>query len=382
MPLSPRERVLTALNHQTPDRTPIFIGTSNTTGLKMAVYRQLKAKLHLPEGSEAYLYDWPELGTAAPEEAVLQRLRSDVRSITDRFPQTIYTQAAARPPHADFIDDWGTGSREVEAGLWYPDIHPLAQAESLEELERYPWPDPADPTRYAGVRAKAQRLAAEGRYALVGAPWLLFPLERAFALQGMDHFLVNLSLNPDFAEALIRKTTQLCQQLMAHFLAECGPCLDIIQIGDDLGTQESLLMSPHMYRRQIKPLHAAFIASIKARTSARVFFHTDGDVFPLLDDLVEIGVDILNPIQASAGKMANLAELKRRYGTALTFCGGIDTHRLLPYGSPQDVRTEVQRVQRLLGGNGGYLLASVHTIMPEVPVENILAMVDAVAADG
>jgi uroporphyrinogen decarboxylase len=193
---------------------------------------------------------------------------------------------------------------------------------------------------------------------------------------------MNAALEPDFAEALLRRIASLCDRLMGHVLDAVGGDLDIVKIGDDLGTQQSLLMSPAMYRSMLKPIHAASIAAIRRRTSAKVFFHTDGDVFPLLDDLVEIGVDILNPIQTSAGKMADLAALKRRYGDALVLCGGIDTQRVLPHGTPDDVRAEVRRVIGELGPGGGYLLASVHTIMNDVPASNILAMVDAVEAYG
>src|SRR4030042_1464321 len=137
-----------------------------------------------------------------------------------------------------------------------------------------------------------------------------------------------------------------------------------------------------MYRQVLKPIPAAYIAFIKGHTRAKVFFHTDGDVFDLLDDFVEIGVDILNPIQTAAGKMANLAELKQRYGSNLCFCGALDTPRILPYGTPQQVRQEVKRVIEILAPGGGYMLASVHTIMDEVPPENILAMGDAAGEDG
>ncbi|MCU0489285.1 MAG: uroporphyrinogen decarboxylase family protein, partial [Anaerolineales bacterium] len=150
------------------------------------------------------------------------------------------------------------------------------------------------------------------------------------------------------------------------------------KIGDDLGMQDRLMISPRMYRRLLKPIHADYIAFIKERTKARVFFHTDGDVFDLIDDFIEIGVDILNPIQTAAGKMANLAELKSRFGKNLVLCGAVDTQRILPFGTPAEVRQEVRRVLDILSPGGGYMLASVHTIMEEVPPENILAMVDAV----
>ena len=164
---------------------------------------------------------------------------------------------------------------------------------------------------------------------------------------------------------------------MGNFLHQLGENVDIIKIGDDLGMQDRLLISPRMYRDLLKPIHADYIANIKAHTKAKVFFHTDGDVFDLLDDFVEIGIDILNPIQTSAGKMADLAAMKSRYGKKLCFCGAIDTQSILSRGTPAQVRQEVHRVIELLAPGGGFLLAAVHTITADVPAENILAMVDA-----
>ena len=139
---------------------------------------------------------------------------------------------------------------------------------------------------------------------------------------------------------------------------------------------------PIVFPQILKPIHADFIAFIKERTDAKVFFHTDGDVFDLVGDFIEIGVDILNPIQTSAGKMSDLEELKRRYGDEIVFCGGIDTHTILPKGTPEEVAEEVKRVIEILAPGGGYMVSSVHTIMDDVPAENILAMVDAVEKYG
>jgi uroporphyrinogen decarboxylase len=378
MTLTSRERVLTAIHHEEPDRVPIVIGASNATGIKMKPFRRLKTLLGI-QAEDRYLYNWPELGTADPDEETLRRLHSDVRGVHDRLPAEVYRCNRERPPHAPFIDDWGSGQVEIEDGIWYPGVHPLSEAQAIDTIQAHPWPDMDDPTRVAHVKAHAQRLAEENQYAILATPWLLFPFERAFAMQGMDKFLLNLALYPEFAQALLVKIAGLCQTLMGHFLDELGENVDMIKIGDDLGTQESLLISPKMYRKILKPIHAGYIDFIKKHTRAKVFFHTDGDVFGLIDDLIEIGVDILNPIQTSAGKMADLAALKKRYGKNLCFCGAIDTQHILPHGSPAEVRDEVKRVIELLGPGGGYMIAAVHTIMEEVPPENILAMVDAVS---
>ncbi len=381
MPMTSRQRVQAVLSHQLPDRVPICIGASNATGIKARPYQGLKKILGIQE-EDRYIYDWPELGTVLPAEVILQRLHSDFRPVLDRFPQATLDYNRTREPHSPYLDDWGSGSKEIEPGVWFPAVHPLADATTIEEIEKHAWPDMDDPFRVALVREAAHRLAEQNEYAIMATPWLMFPFERAFSLQGMDKFLLNLAMYPDFAQALLRKITNLCLVHLGHFLDECGDNIDIIKIGDDLGTQERLLISPRMYRQMLKPLHAEIIRAIRQRTKAKIFFHSDGDIFDLIEDFIEIGVDILNPVQTSAGKMSDLAGLNARYHGRIVFCGAIDTQKVLPFGTPDEVRQEVRRVIRQLGPQGGYMLASVHTIMNEVPAENILAMVDAVEEFG
>ncbi|MCB9503183.1 MAG: hypothetical protein H6696_14730 [Deferribacteres bacterium] len=382
MTMTPRERVLSAINHEQPDRVPIVLGVSNATGIKMKPYRGIKKIVGI-DAPDNYIYDWPELGTAEIDEATMKRLHCDVRGVLDSHPQETLRRNQEREPHSPFIDSWGIGQVELTPGEWFPGMHPLSEATAIDEIEAYPgWPDMSDPTRIAHVKDAARRLAEQNEYAIMATPWLLFPFERALSMQGMDTFLLNMALYPEFARALLQKITEVCKSLMGPFLEELGDNVDIIKIGDDLGTQDRLLMSPEMYRDILKPLHSNFIQFIKERTRAKVFFHTDGDVFPLIDDFIEIGVDILNPIQTSAGKMSDLKGLKKRCGKNLVLCGGIDTHRVLPFGTPEAVRDEVRKVMQILGFGGGYMVASVHTIMNDVPPENVLAMVDAVEEFG
>jgi uroporphyrinogen decarboxylase len=382
MPMTSRERVLAAIHHEEPDRVPIVIGVSNATGVKMKTYQGIKDLVGI-DAPDKYIYEWPELGTAEIDEATMLRLHSDVRGVRDVHPLKTLKRNQSRDPHSPFIDSWGSGQLEIEPGVWYPGVHPLSEATTIEEIETYPdWPDMSDPTRIAHVKETARRLAEKNEYAIMATPWLLFPFERAQAMQGMDVFLLNLAMRQEFAEALLKKIMDVCKSLMGPFLEGLGDNVDIIKIGDDLGTQDRLLISPKMYREILKPLHSDFIQFIKERTKAKIFFHSDGDVFSLIDDFIEIGVDILNPIQTSAGRMSDLTELKKRYGKNIVFCGGIDTHRILPFGTPEEVRQEVRRVMQILGPGGGYMVASVHTIMNDVPPENVLAMVDAVEEFG
>ncbi|MBP6086617.1 MAG: hypothetical protein KA449_00225 [Pelolinea sp.] len=382
MAMTSRERVQAVLNHEIPDRVPLIIGASNATGIKMKTYQGIKQLVGISAADE-YIYDWPELGTAKIDEETMRRLRSDVRGVLDQFPKAVQERNKNREPHTPCIDDWGIGQIEIEPGVWFPGYHPLADARTIEDLEAYDgWPDMDDPYRVAIAKQEAEALDQKNQYAIMAAPWLMFPFERAIGLQGMDKFLMNMAVYPDFAEAMLRKITELCKKHLTNFLKAVGEHIDLIKIGDDLGTQDRLMISPRMYRRMLKPLHADLIETIRAHTKAKIFFHTDGDVFDLIDDFIEIGVDVLNPIQTSAGKMSDLEALKKRYGNNLVFCGAIDTQHILPHGTPEEVRQEVKRVIHILGEDGGYMAASVHTIMNEVPPENVLAMVDAVEEFG
>jgi uroporphyrinogen decarboxylase len=374
--MTPRQRVLATINHQEPDRVPIMLGVSNATGIKMGTYRAIKELIGVTS-EDRYIYDWPELGTALPDEQTMVRLHSDVRGVLDLEPDWVRERNRNREPYSDYINSWGSGAKEVAPDEWYPLVEPLADATTIAEIEDYPWPDMTDPSRYAHVPGQAAALAEQNEYAIVATPWLLFPFERAFAMQGMERFLLNLALYPDFAEALLWKLEELCKSGMGKFLEALGPNVDIIKIGDDLGTQESLLMSPEMYRKILKPIHADYIKFIKRQTHAKVMFHSDGDIFPLMDDFIEMGVDILNPVQA-AGKMADTRTLKERWGDDIVFCGGMDTGHTLPNGSTEEVRQEVRRIINTLGPGGGLMIGAVHTVMNDVPAENVLAMVDAV----
>jgi len=380
--MSSRERVLTAINHEQPDRIPLVIGVSNATGIKMTPYRGIKELIGV-QAPNNYIYDWPELGTAEIDEDTMRRLHSDVRGVLDLEPEKTRKWNRDRDPHSDYVDSWGSGHTEIMPDDWFPNIHPLVRAETVEDLDAYPgWPDMSDPTRIAHVRNRARRLAEENQYAILATPWLLFPLERAYAMQGMEVFLLNMAMNQDFARALLEKIADYCKQLMGPFLEVLGDNVDIIKIGDDLGTQSNLMISPEMYREILKPVHADFISFIKARTKAKIFFHSDGDVAPLIEDFIEMGVDILNPIQTSAGSMSDLPSLKKRFGDNIVFCGAIDTHDVLPFGTVDEVRQEVQRVMQILGPGGGCMIGAVHTVMNDVPPENALAMVDAVEEFG
>jgi len=199
--------------------------------------------------------------------------------------------------------------------------------------------------------------------------------EQAWYLRGYPELLIDFMVNKDFAHALLSKIVAVRKKNAEQYLGEVGQYLDVFQIGDDIATQEGPAMSPELYREMLKPYHAELFQYIKERTSAKLYFHSCGGITPLIDDLIEIGVDALNPIQVSAKGM-DTAGLKERFGKRLVFWGAIDSLHALPFGSPEDVRAEVRQRISDLGTGGGYILSGVHNLQPDISPENILAMYD------
>jgi uroporphyrinogen decarboxylase len=161
-----------------------------------------------------------------------------------------------------------------------------------------------------------------------------------------------------------------------------GEFIDMVTIADDLGSQNAPLISPKMYRALIQPYQAEIIAAFKRRHPVKVFYHSCGSIYPLINDIIEIGVDLLNPVQVSAEHMDDTARLKREFGSRISFCGGVDTQHVLPHGTPDDVRREVRRRIKDLGPGGGYVVSAVHAIQPDVPPENVCALFEEALSAG
>ena len=367
--LTPRERVLCALNHEEPDRVPIFFGTSSPTTMLAAAYEDFKTYLGLqyPPRLLSKTFQYAQL-----DEEVMVRCGSDGRLIQPRpLPAVLRRELSANK----LIDDWGA-TWEQRPGVPYYEIVdvPLRHA-SVADLSTYPWPDLAHPARFEGLAAEAKALRENTPYAIVALGYLTI-FEHIQILRGLDTWLTDLAADPEFAHAILRKVTDLMVAGLEKYLDAVGPFIDLITFSDDLGSQRAPLISPKMYRRMIKPYQAEVIAVIKRRSKAKVFFHSCGNVYPLIGDFIEIGVDVLNPVQVSAGEMGDTARLKREFGDKITFCGAIDTQWVLPHGTIGDVRAEVRRRIRDLAPGGGYILSAVHCIQPDVPPENVLAMFD------
>ena len=366
--MTSRERVLCALNHKEPDRVPIFFGASGVTTMNTAAYDRLKAYLGIKSETRTF---WRALQYAILDEEVMVRFHSDARSLIPGPPPS--TLARDLAPDR-FIDAWGI-TWQLHPGNHYFDltVPPLKDA-TIEDIATYPWPDTAHPSRFAGLREKARKIQEAG-YAVVALSGIT-PFEYSYMLRGMDNWFLDLGGAPDFVHALMGKLTSLMQSAVEKLLEEAGDCIDVIVTGDDLGSQSAPLISTAMYRDLIKPYHLRLFQAIRQRTKARIFYHSDGNIYPLLNDLIDAGVDLINPVHVAAKDMGDTARLKREFGARLCFNGAINTQSVLPHGTPEDVRAEVRRRIKDLAPGGGYILSSVHCIQPDVPPENFCAMID------
>jgi uroporphyrinogen decarboxylase len=373
--MTPRERVLTSLNHEEPDRVPLFIGTSGATTVLGPGYERLKNHLGIRGGPARWLsgamqYTWFD-------EEVFVRLGSDGRPVV---PGAAEGTARKEISKDCMIDDWGIMWRRSPGVHYFEAVEPPLARASIDDLGRYPWPNLASPSRFVGMADRAKAVQDAGYASVVMCGVNLF--EQAYLMRGLDNILMDIAADPEFFTALIEKLKAVVLPCLEEMLKEVGPYTDVIITGDDLGMSGGTMMSPASYRRLLKPHHAEYFGTIKKYISGKVFCHSCGNVYTLLGDLIDVGVDLLNPVQVSAGEMGDTAKLKREFGDRLSFCGAIDTQRVLPHGTPDDVRAEVRRRIRDLAPGGGYIVASVHCIQPDVPPENIVAMCDEVLEAG
>jgi len=372
--LTPYQRLLTTLRHQEPDYIPFDLSSTKVTGIHRVAYKNLLTHLGIEE-KDIPIFDMKQQ-LASPSAALLERLTVDVRGIQPNAPSHWQLKIEDADGYTAYTDEWGMTWRKPREGGLYYDIcaHPLAGISSAQELQGYCWPDPQDEKRFAGLKETAKSFTAQG-YPVVLAGLMAGLLEMCFWLRGFENFYLDLALRPALVEALLEKLLELKMAYWEKALAEVGENILIVYEGDDLGVQKSTIISPEMYRRYVKPKEKRLFSFIKekARGETFLFFHTCGSVYDILPDLVEVGIDILNPVQVSAAKM-DTRRLKREFGDVLTFWGGIDTQGVLPRGTPDEVRDEVKRRIDDLAPGGGFVLNSVHNIQADVPPENIMAM--------
>jgi len=354
--MKPRERIEIALNHEAPDRCPMQI--SFTPEFAERLQRDLKIEshqLHNPHGGG--------------NTYVLERTLGEDMLLTSVGWANSYYQDAE-----SYVDEWGIawGSQPYETPFGtgrYTEItgHPLADEGALAS---YQPPDPNRPELYT----EAERVIREFKdeYWIVGVTVTTI-FETAWALRGLQQMLMDFALDPDLADAILEIPYQY-HLTAAKKLTAMG--VDMIWTGDDVGAQHAMLISPAHWRRFLKPRMAHFIAELKAiNPDVKVAYHSDGNILPIIPELIEIGLDILNPIQPAC---MDPAALKKQFGQELCFWGSIDEQHTLPYATPEGVRAEVIERLQTLGKDGGLIIGPTHHVQLDTPLENFWAMVNTV----
>jgi uroporphyrinogen decarboxylase len=381
--MTPRGRILTALKHKEPDRVPFDLGSTGITGIHKIAYCNLLAYLGM-EGKEIQTFDIIQQ-LAMVNEDLLQRFKVDTRGVLPKDPLSWSLKIQEEDKYRYFTDEYGIKwSMPKEGGLYYDMTHhPLSVSNlTVKYIEDYPWPDPQDPARIEGLKEEVEQLQKTDCAIVLNGPGAgLF--ERSLWMRGFERFYIDLVRDPPLAISLLDKLTDFRIELWELLLDEVGDLVQIVVEADDLATQRSLMISPEMYRRYIKPRHKRVFSFIKEKAPhVHIFFHSCGSIYDLIPDLIEVGVDILNPVQVNAAKM-DTKQLKREFGDVLCFWGGgIDTQRVLPRGTPDEVRDEVKRRIDDLAPDGGFIFSTVHNIQADVPPENIIAMWEALQEHG
>jgi len=364
-----RERVLAALDHRTPDRLPMDLGTARFTGMVKAACERLCA--HLGYGAAGAPVDRMQQ-VVEVDERVLRRLDVDARAVSHGAPDR---GGDVELGPGRYRDEWGV-ERIQPPGCHYYEMRtsPLAGEIGVADIARYPPPDPADPGRIRGLRERAARLRAETDYAVIfNARYNL--VHTAQYLRGFADWYMDLAQDHALFTALMEAVLENLIEMNRRALAEIGGLVDIVAFGDDIGLQDRPVCSVPLYRKLIRPFQARIVEAIREHTGAKILYHTCGSVYAYIEDFIAIGIDALNPVQVRARHMEP-ERLKREFGGRIAFWGGVDSQRVLPFGSPAEVAAEVRRMFAALGGGGGYVLAAVHNIQPDVPPENVLALFD------
>lgn len=374
--LTPRQRVNMALSHQEPDRVPIDLGGTSVTGITMVAYRNLVRHLGSPVPEPRLISKIMQL--AHTDERIQLRFDADVRPLYMGAPDN---WEDIQIDEETYRDQWGWVWRKPPSSFYYDLIEsPLAGDITFGDIARYPWPDPTDPGLYRGLKDQVEHWKSRGDYALALTP--VFGLaDTSQLLRGFEDWYADVALNPGLVAALMDAILEFNLAVMERALELVGDDIDVLEFGDDVTTQSGPMISPSSYRKLVKPRHERLFEFIHSRSRAKIMYHCCGSAYYFMEDFIEIGVDIINPVQVSADDM-DTARLKAEFGDRISFWGGIDTQSVLPHGTEAEVREEVERRIADLAPGGGYVLAPVHNIQPDVPPENIVAMCDHAKAVG
>ena len=376
-PMTGHERLTCALEHREPDRIPFDLGGTMVSGINIRALRVLRA--HLGLAAPAELADEvTQMGRT--QDDLADALKVDVRHVR---PMPASKPGLARhlgeqDGYDRLIDEFGMGWQMPVPGGHYYDLYlsPLNQAQTVKEIEDYPWPDPLDDARYVGMKERADHVVFNEKRGYVLGRMSSGMWEHAMWMRGYERFFMDMAMDQKMVHAIMTKILEIKMQYWGKALDTVGENVMVISCADDLGAQDSLLVSLDMYKKLIWPYHKTLFEFIKKRAKSKVyiFFHNDGAIYETLPLLIEAGVDILNPWQVNCRGMDDTAKFKREFGRDLTIWGGsCDTQKVLPFGTAQEVRDETRRRIEDLAPGGGFVFAPIHVIQGAVPPQNIIA---------
>lgn len=368
--MTSRERVLLALDHKEPDRVPLDYTADQE------VTDALCRRLGLPDA-----------------ERLMQRFHVDIRRVG--MPLISFRQSAGGETAISCGADGLTsfrggferalpdgsvenvfGTRRAPRGnlkhAGYPYYNPLAEAETVADVDVHLWPNPDD-VDYEAVPEMCERASAGGEYATLGGPACRI-FHDAVEMVGMERFFMLMAGQPEVAAAVIQHVSDYYYEVSKRYLQVARGKLDAIFTVSDFGTQQDLMVSPAMWRRMVAP-HFERIFRLAHQHGVKTVLHSDGAIRRIIPDLIEIGLDCLNPIQVGAVGM-DPASLKAQFGSRLAFHGSVDVQNTLPFGTTEDVRREIIDRLQTLGPGGGFILSCSHSLLSDVPPDNIIAMYD------
>jgi uroporphyrinogen decarboxylase len=375
--MNSRERIFKTLNHEEPDRVPFDLGGTTWTGITNTAYQNLLG--YLGKGPESP--EWSDViqQIVIPSKDMLDKFEVDVRGI---FPLTssnweVYAKLKDMGDYWEYQDEWNFIHHFPRNGYWFSLVKsPLEDVDFNQEglIEKFPWPDAGDKRRFTGLREKVLKYRDQEKVVFSkGMCAGLFEMHQR--VRGMSNAMIDPFMAPVNSDKLIGKLADLKIEFWNELLDQIGDVLDIVGEGDDYGTQDSQLIDPDQFRQFYKPHFVRVLAFIKEKApDIKLMFHSCGNVRPIIPDLIEIGVDILNPVHVAATGMEPV-QLKEDFGRDIVFWGGgVDTQKVLPSGSKQEVIDDVRRNIDALAPDGGFVFSAVHNIQAEVPPENIMAM--------
>jgi uroporphyrinogen decarboxylase len=379
--MNSRERIFAALEHRNPDRVPYDLAGTHVSGIHQIAYQNLCRYLKLDDSPAPFADIIQQV--VIPSDAVLKRLQVDTRGLFPLCSHNWNVRGEDKGNYFEYCDEWNFVHQFHKGGYWWSLVKSPLDGFTVdaEQLQNYSWPPATLPERITGLRKQAEKFRAEGKIVMLKGLCAGL-LEMGQRLRGMENFLCDLLVDPGNAERILDKLTEHKIQFWEMALEELGDVVDIAVESDDYGTQESQLVPPDTFRKLFKPRYKEIFSVIKKKFTAKkpdgehgwIFFHSCGNVRPILPDFIEIGVDILNPVHVNAAGMEPI-QLKKDFGSEVTFWGGgVETQNILPRGTPEEVREDVKRNLDALMPGGGFVFNTVHNIQAEVPPENIMAM--------